>query len=76
MKNININQLQSQISRVMKDVESGETYEVMRYSKPVAVITAKAKSKKISDDKCDSCTQKMDQIIMLLSLKGEKIDAK
>ena len=38
MKNINTNELQSKISRVLKDVERGNTYEVIRYSKPVAVI--------------------------------------
>jgi antitoxin (DNA-binding transcriptional repressor) of toxin-antitoxin stability system len=73
MRTININQLQSQISRVMKDVEAGESYEVMRYSKPIAVITAKSAQKK-EKDRCEECINKLDKIIMLLSLKSEKIE--
>jgi prevent-host-death family protein len=38
IKNINVNELQSQISSVLKDVEKGEIYEVMRYSDPIAVV--------------------------------------
>ncbi|AKM82043.1 TPA: prevent-host-death family protein [Candidatus Berkelbacteria bacterium] len=37
-KIININELQSQISKIIKDVQDGNTYEVMRYSEPVAVV--------------------------------------
>lgn len=37
-KTINVNELQSQISQVLKEVQKGNTYEVMRYSEPVAVV--------------------------------------
>ena len=43
MKSININELQSKVSRVMKDIEKGNDYEVVRYSKPVAVILSSSK---------------------------------
>lgn len=36
--NINVNELQSKISKVLRQVESGEVFEVMRYSEPVAVV--------------------------------------
>lgn len=54
MKSININELQSKISRIMKDVEKGEVYEVMRYSRPVAVIFPKNQYKENSK-KCEEC---------------------
>jgi prevent-host-death family protein len=38
MKSININELQSQVSKIIKAVEKGEEFEVIRYSKPVAVV--------------------------------------
>lgn len=37
-KNINVNELQAQISSVLKNVQKGDTYEVMRYSEPIAVV--------------------------------------
>jgi len=54
MKNININELQAKISKIMKDVEKGEVYEVMRYSRPVAVIFPKSQYKENSK-KCEQC---------------------
>lgn len=35
---ISIHQLQAEASRVIKRAEKGEVFEVMRYSKPVAVL--------------------------------------
>lgn len=35
---VNINELQSNISSVIRQAEDGEVFEVMRYSKPVAVV--------------------------------------
>jgi len=67
MKSININQLQAQISRVMKDVEGGEVYEVMRYSRPVAVIRPKKEEK--GAPSCADCIKKITE----LSDKLEKI---
>lgn len=75
MRTINVNQLQAQISRVLKDVEGGETYEVMRYSRPIAMILPKDKQADESD-KCDKCAAKLDKIMMLLSLRGEDVYAK
>lgn len=39
-KTINVNELQAKISLVLKDVQKGHAYEVMRYSEPVAVVLA------------------------------------
>jgi prevent-host-death family protein len=37
-KNINVNELQSKISKVLREVEKGDVFEVMRYSDPIAVV--------------------------------------
>lgn len=70
MKTININQLQAQISRVMKNVEEGESYEVMRYSKPIAVIKPKKEDK--TSTGCEECLKKIEEI----SLKIEHLSVK
>ena len=72
MKTININELQAQISRVIRNVEAGETYEVMRYSKPVAVIVPK-KEHKTGKTSCDICQDKLDAILNKLE---KTVDAK
>jgi len=66
MKSININQLQAQISAVMKDVESGEVYEVMRYSRPVAVIRPKKDEAQANKVRCDECISKLDEVLNTL----------
>ena len=52
MKNITTNKLQNDLSRVIKEVESGEIYQVSRYSTPVAFL--------ISKDKYESLMEKAD----------------
>ena len=53
MKSININELQSQISSVIKSVEKGEDFEVIRYSKPVAVVLSSKKYDKMLQELID-----------------------
>jgi len=69
MKSININQLQAQISAVMKDVERGEVYEVMRYSRPVAVIRPKKEGAVQTENRCAECIAKSDEILSILKNK-------
>ena len=38
LKSVNVNELQSNVSHIIKDVESGQVYRVMRYSQPAAVL--------------------------------------
>ncbi len=38
IKNVSVHELQSNVSRIIKDVESGQVYRVMRYSSPAAVV--------------------------------------
>lgn len=67
MRTININQLQAQISRIMKNVEDGESYEVMRYSRPIAIIRPKKEEK--PDSTNAELTAKIDRVLELLEKK-------
>ena len=69
MKTININQLQAQISRVMKDVEGGEVYEVMRYSRPVAVIRPK-NAEADKNPQCQQCISKIEEVAQILKARS------
>jgi len=56
MKNINVNELQNQISKIMREVESGEVYQVSRYSKPVAYLMPKKEFEAtVSGSGCKAC---------------------
>lgn len=71
MKTININQLQAQISRVMKDVEGGEIYEVMRYSRPIAIVAPKGSPIKEAKTECEKCMEKIDKVLEVLENKNK-----
>lgn len=47
IKYININELQANISKIIKEVKSGCIYKAVRYSEPVAVILSDKKYEKI-----------------------------
>ena len=67
-KNINVNELQAQISQVLKDVQDGEIYEVMRYSEPVAVVLSYDEFLKLRGE-CRRCVQDLRKIAS--SAKGK-----
>lgn len=69
MKTININQLQARISRVMKDVERGETYEVMRYSRPIAIIRPKDFDENTGKFRCSECIEKIERVMSIVEDK-------
>jgi len=51
---ISVHELQAEASQVVKRAERGEVFEVMRYSKPVAVLVSIDQYRKI-DQSCRSC---------------------
>lgn len=61
-KNINVNELQSKISNVLKDVQEGETYEVMRYSKPIAVLLSYEEYLNLRGE-CKRCIEDLRKIV-------------
>lgn len=63
MKSISINKLQTEISRVMREVEDGEVFEVMRYSKPIAFVVSKESFDKLkSGENCKACVSDLRKI--------------
>lgn len=66
---INVNQLQSKASQVVKDVESnGKVYKIMRYSQPVAVLISQEQYECLTGE-CRGCVQ---ELVEKLKIKGAK----
>lgn len=63
MKRITINKLQTEISKVVKEVELGQVYEISRYSDPVAFLISKECYEKLkSGENCKSCINDLREI--------------
>jgi len=63
MKKISTNELQNQLSKIIKEVEAGEIYEVNRYSKSVAYLVSKSEFENlISGSGCKDCMQDLRKI--------------
>jgi len=60
-KTINVNELQSKISKVLKDVQDGDVYEVMRYSEPFAVVLSYDQYLMLKGE-CKKCIQELRQV--------------
>jgi|GEM_PF-719216 len=61
-KTINVNELQARASQVIKDVQEGEIYQVMRYSEPAAVIIPFEKYEELKGE-CRHCVEEIKTII-------------
>ncbi len=61
IKNINVNELQAQISGILKNVQRGATYEVMRYSEPIAVVLSYRDFLKLRGE-CKRCVDDLRKI--------------
>jgi len=62
LKIININELQSQASKVIKNVQDGEIYEVMKYSEPAAVVISFEEYEKLKGG-CRHCVEEIKSLI-------------
>lgn len=68
MKEITTNQLQSELSKIIKEVEAGEVYQINRYSKSVAYMVSKKDFEKlISGSECKACMQDLRKIAEKIS---------
>lgn len=64
MKNITTNKLQSDLSKIIKEVECGEVYQVSRYSKPVVYVVSKNEFEKLVNGKeCKKCVEEIKEIL-------------
>lgn len=63
MKQITTNELQDKLSKVIKEVEAGEVYEINRYSKAKAYLVSKKEFHKlISGSECKACMEDLRKI--------------
>jgi prevent-host-death family protein len=63
MKEITTNKLQNDLSKVIKEVELGEVYQVSRYSKTVAYLVSKKDFEKlVSGKECKACMEDLRKI--------------
>ncbi len=62
MKSINVNKLQSEVSKVIKECEKGETFSVMRYSDPVAYLVSKKEYEKLQHKDCEKCLSEIREV--------------
>jgi len=69
VKTINVKDLQSKISQVLKDVQDGDVYEVMRYSEPFAVVLSYEDYLSLKGE-CKHCIMKIREAVEII--KEEK----
>jgi len=55
MKNININELQDNASKFVKETETGAKFIISRYSKPVAVLLSVDEFEALENHNCKEC---------------------
>lgn len=67
-KTINVNELQSKISKVLQDVQDGDTYQVMRYSDPIAVVLSYGDYLKLRGE-CKRCIEDLRKIAVKVEKK-------
>ncbi len=63
MKEITTNELQNQLSKIIKEVEAGEVYQVNRYSKSVAYLVSKDGFERlVAGTECKACMKDLRKI--------------
>ncbi|OGD65521.1 hypothetical protein A2215_02605 [Candidatus Berkelbacteria bacterium RIFOXYA2_FULL_43_10] len=63
MEKITVNKLQSGVSKIIREVETGEVYEVNRYSKKVAyLIPADKFDDLLTGASCKKCVEELRDI--------------
>lgn len=62
IKTINVNELQAQASQVIKETSEGTVFEVMKYSRPSAVIIPYSKYQELKGN-CRHCIEEIKEII-------------
>jgi len=58
LNTISVHEMQAKASKVIKDVEAGQEYQIMRYSKPVARIISEEEYKCLTGE-CRGCVQEL-----------------
>lgn len=64
MKSITTNKLQTELSKIIREVEAGEVYQVARYAEPVAyLISGKDYERLVSGQDCKKCVDEIKEIV-------------
>ena len=69
IKTINVNELQSGASKVIKDVQEGKSYQVMRYSEPAAYIISSEEYQCLTGE-CRGCVK---DLLTQIKTKNSKL---
>ena len=59
---INVNQLQAKISQVLKETQKGKMFEVMRYSKPIAMLMSYKQFQNLQGE-CQRCIKDLRRLV-------------
>lgn len=63
MKEITTNKLQNDLSKVIREVENGEVFQITRYSKSVAYLVSKEEFEKlVAGTECKACMKDLRKI--------------
>lgn len=62
MRNVNVHELQTNVSHIIRDVEAGNVYQVMRYSQPAAIILSYDEYQNLQGN-CRECMQELREAI-------------
>lgn len=73
MKKITVAELQKKLSKITKNVENGEVYEVNRYTKPIAYLVPTEKFKDVvTGESCKACMEDVREIAKGFKGKDDK----
>jgi prevent-host-death family protein len=72
VQSVSVYKLQSQVSKIIREVEKGNVCQVMRYSKPVAVIMSHAEYKCLTNE-CRGCVRELVNELNLQTRKKNKL---
>lgn len=68
MKEITTNELQSQLSKIIREVLDGEVYQINRYSKSVAYLVSKEEFEKlVTGSECKRCVEDLRKLSRKIS---------
>ena len=64
MKSINLSRLQDEASKVIRETEMGEVFEIVRYSKTVAYLISKSDYENLKNGiQCKDCVDDLRKIV-------------
>ena len=71
IRNVNVNELQTNVSHIVKDVEAGQIYRVMRYSQPAAVLIPYEDYENLRGN-CQKCMGEVKESLRKLEARNPK----